>query len=106
MAPPTDDPDAGEAEALNTLLHSDGWKLFEALVESEWGAAGTLEKIENALDKVPRGDHAAVQDTVQQIQASRRAVNRAVGLPFSRLRQIAAPKLPEHQFADVRRITR
>jgi hypothetical protein len=98
--------DAQERETLKAFVESDGYKLFLRLVEQEWGADATLAKIDAALRDVARGDEPAVNDTVQQIQAARREVMRAVALPHARLRQVGAPKLPDRMFGSLRRTHR
>lgn len=100
------DSDGWERDTLKAFVESDGYKLFLRLIEAEWGADATLKKIDAALQDVARGDSTAVNDTVQQIQAARRAVQSAVGLPYQRLRQVGAPKLPDRLFGALRRVNR
>lgn len=104
MAPTEDS--SPDVAALRELLQSDGWRLFQALIEQEWGAAATLRKIDHALVEIPRGDRDAVNDTVQQIQASRREVLKVLGLPQARVSQLAPEEKSKQPFAALRRMGR
>lgn len=98
------DDESQELSDLRELVRL--WPTFTALVEAEWGPAATLTKIDRALAGVDRGETAAVNDTVQQIQASRREVYRVLGLPAARIAQLAAPKKSRQPFEALRRIGR
>lgn len=104
MAPTEDS--SPDLASLRELLQSDGWRLFQALIEQEWGAAPTLTKIDRALATIERGDLQAVQDTVQQIQASRREVYKVIGLVQARVSQLAPEEKSKQPFAALRRMGR
>lgn len=92
--------EAYERETLKAFVESEGYKLFLRLIEAEWGADATMAKIEKALDA--GGD----EGTVQQIRVARREVQKAMNLPYQRLRQVAPPRLPERMFGALRRVNR
>lgn len=102
---PTEDSNP-ELVALRELLRSDGWKAFQVLVEQEWGADPTLTKIDRALATIDRGDTPAVQDTVQQIQASRREVYKVLGLVAARVQALTPEAKSSQPFAALRRMGR
>jgi hypothetical protein len=91
----TPDPDINERESLKALIESDGWTLFSASVNQQWGPNAQIAMIDRALDSVPRGDHEAAQDTVQQIRASARAALATLEYPSMRLAQLRAKDEPK-----------
>jgi LDH2 family malate/lactate/ureidoglycolate dehydrogenase len=97
------DPDVNELEALSALLASDGWALFLAAVEQTHGDTACMQQIDNALKAVDRGDHEAVQDTVQQIRARAKAVQAMVRVPGERVKQLKAKKEKPGMFQGLRR---
>lgn len=84
-------------------MASDGFRYFEALVDRHYGAEPTLQKINLALETVERGNQEAVTDTVQQIQAARREVQRMLRLPAERIAELTGPTAAKRPFAAWRR---
>ncbi len=103
LAPTEPSPDLG---ALRELVQSEGWRLFLALIDDAWGSDATLRKIDAALATVARGDTSAVNDTVQQIQASRREIQKVVGLPAFRISQLEPQPTSTQPYAALRRMGR
>lgn len=87
--------DLNEREALKALIESDGWKLFSAAVNEQWGPNAQIAQIDRALSQVERGNQEAVQDTVQQIRASARAALATLEYPSMRLAQIREKEQPK-----------
>lgn len=84
------DQDVQPLEALRALVSSDGWALFLAAVEAAHGDAACVRQIDTALGTLSPGDHDAVQDTVQQIRASARSVQRIVRWPAEEVKRLTA----------------
>lgn len=101
-----DDETKAERDALRVLVQSEGWALFQRLIEQEWGADATLGKIDAALSVIARGDVDAVSDTVQQIQAARREVLKVLTLPRERLALLDKGEPTKRPFEAWRRIGR
>lgn len=102
----TDEQDASERDALKALIESDGWRLFERLVDAEWNAEATLARQDEALKAIQRGDVEGISDTVQQIQAARKAVRAVMEKPRRRIEQLQPEKQATGPFAGLRRIGR
>lgn len=100
------DEGSSELEAWRVLIASEGWRRFQAVAADEWGAEATLRKIDEALARVPRGDQAAIDDTVQQIQVARREVQRLLGIPAARVKQLSPERKSMRPFDTLRRIGR
>lgn len=97
------DPDVNELEALQALVQSDGWQIFLAQVNANHGDGACVRAIDGALGAVGRGDHEAVQDTVQQIRAAAKAAQRMAGWPAERVKQLKAQKEKPQGFLARRR---
>lgn len=91
-----------EAQALKELLESQGWTTFRDLVMQEWNAERVLAKQAEALSHIPRGEQDAINDTVQQIQSTRREILALLELPKQRLAQLTL-KPSRRPFAGLRR---
>lgn len=86
------DADVNELDALKALIASDGWQLYQQAIRGAWGAEACMRQIDQALAGLPRGDQDAVNDTVQQIRASARAVQAMATWPESRVQTLQAQK--------------
>src|SRR5436309_1747460 len=93
-----------ELDALKHFVASEGWRAFAEMVEREWGAAKTLQRIEAALASVPRGDQAGVNDTVQQIQTARNEILKLVAWPMDRIGALEPKPVSRRPFDALRRI--
>lgn len=93
-----------EIAALKELVASDGWRVFLQMVDAEWGAEQVLARQEAALADVERGNQDAINDTVQQIQNTRKAVYALLSRVNQRIGQLAQAKKPWRPFAPHRRI--
>lgn len=95
--------DVNELDALQTLLASDGWQLFVTMADAAHGDAASVRQIDQALGRVDRGDSEAQQDTVTQIRAASRAVQRLLSAPKERIAHLKAEKAKPHGFLSRRR---
>lgn len=91
-----------EVRDLTDFLQSPGWTRFQALVMAEWNAERVLAKQAEALSQIPRGDQDAINDTVQQIQGTRREILALLDLPKQRLAQLTLKPI-NRMFARHRR---
>lgn len=73
-----------ELEALDHLIHSDGWRVFTDMVNKDWGPQGArfMESVTNAA----RGDDRNAVGILRQIIASQREIQYVLGMPEQRLR--------------------
>lgn len=79
--------DASVRDALRDLLQSPGWQMFVEACQQQYGDSACIAHIDEALsqDRLRPGDHEAIQDTVQQIRASSRAVLSMIEWPAQQL---------------------
>jgi hypothetical protein len=97
------DPDVDKLEALSALVQSDGWELFLEAVEATHGDAASVRQIDAAMKGLDRGDHEAVQDTVQQIRARALAVQAMVRWPQEQINAMRAKRQKPGMFQHLRR---
>ena len=82
------DPDINELEALHTLVQSDGWTVFKAHVDREYGPEACIRQIDTALATVERGDRDAAEETVTQIRARAKAAQALASWPEQRIKYL------------------
>lgn len=85
------DPDVNEEDALRTLLHSDGWALFVAHLEREWGAEAYARQIDAAIAKAKQNRDSAEGD-IGELGAACRAVRVFIQWPTKRLAELQAKR--------------
>lgn len=80
-----------EREDLDALVHSDGWRMFRDHVVSEWGTGGHrfLKGVKDAADNTTPG----ATEQLRQIIVAQREIDRMLGWPDERLKQISKPEL-------------
>lgn len=80
-----------EREALAQLIRSDGWRVFWAYVDAEWGAGGRrFESTLTSFADATQDDARTVQQ-IRQIAVARREILRLHEWPQSRIRQLSEP---------------
>lgn len=81
-----------ELEELEALVASEGWRLFSEHCQADWGPAAYRRAVQAALGLVPSSQRAneEANRTVLQIEASAREVEKIVGWPASRIRELRA----------------
>lgn len=79
-----------EADALEHLVASDGWRRFCAHLDAEWGAGG--QRFEALLEQFAdsREPDAMVLRQIQQVAVARREILRLRDWPAMRVRHLAA----------------
>lgn len=97
------DPEINRLDALTVLVESDGWKLFLEAVEASHGDVASVRQIDTALKAVDRGDHEAIQDTVQQIRARALAVQAMIRWPQEQIHAMKAKRPKAGMFQAMRR---
>jgi hypothetical protein len=73
-----------ELEALDQLVNSEGWRVFRAMVEKDWGPQGArfVEGVTNAA----KGDDLNAMGILRQILASQREIQYVLNMPVNRLK--------------------
>lgn len=84
--------DSNEREELDALVRSEGWRLFTAFVNSEWGSGGRafVDAITKAADN---RDNEQATDHLRQIIAAQKIVQRLVAWPAERLKALEPAEL-------------
>lgn len=96
------DPDINEPDALQALLASDGWQLFQAFLEQEWGATAYARKIDHAITAAKQARDSAEGD-ICELGAACRAVRLAAQWPTQRLAALQGAKPASSGFLGRRR---
>lgn len=91
--------------ALKDLIQSDGWKLFVAQLEHEWGPAGFGREVQRVTAAIPPGQENAyeIADAVKRVQMTAKAVNDLVKWPEEQIRALSDPRVDRRPFAALRR---
>lgn len=83
-----------ELEELEALVASEGWKRFLAHFEEEWGPVAYRQRVGQALSRVPRFNRdqqeSDARDTVFQVEAAAREVERIVNWSAVRIKELRA----------------
>lgn len=101
-----EDPDKdGEAtvdEALRDLLQSEGWRIFKAAAEHEWGPTGYGRRMQEALSQIPTGPDRAYElaRVAEQVDATATAVNKIIAWPSEELRRRSPSQSPHLSMRD------
>jgi hypothetical protein len=86
------DPDINEHDALADLIGSDGWRLYLAHIDAEWGPVAYARQIDAAIAEGKKnrltGDEIA--ETVSEIAVAARKVQVAAQWPIRRLAELKA----------------
>lgn len=84
--------DSNQKEALDELVTSDGWRLFVAFVDAEWGAGGrAFESAAVAAANDTGNPHSIAH--LQQIIAARREIQKILKWPDEQLKTLKEPEL-------------
>lgn len=86
------DVDTGEAAALTELVKSEGWKRFLNYIDTEWGSEACIQKIDRALATAEAGNSEAQHETVLQIRAAARQIQRLTAWPDEQIKRLRKPK--------------
>jgi hypothetical protein len=81
--------DLANLHAVQEMLQSDGWQVFETWIDQEWGDGATLRKVEASVGRQPMGDQDAVTDSTQHVLSQQKAVRAMVQLPRSRVQALS-----------------
>lgn len=81
------DPDINELEALKALIESDGWALYQAHLEREWGPAAYAQRIDTAMASAKAARESAEQD-LYELGAAARAVRIFASWPVKRIQDL------------------
>ena len=104
---PEDSPEAATLKALRDFVASDGWKVFQNLMDRDWGAERTIQRTEDALKALTGNvDQETINDTVQQIHAARKAVLAMLKAPSDEIRRLTVEPASRRPFDAFRRIGR
>jgi hypothetical protein len=81
-----------EREELEALTRSEGWKMFQSYVESEWGPGGRafIDAVTKAADNKADADATAF---LRQIIVAQKQIQRLVKWPEERLGALKQPEL-------------
>lgn len=81
-----------DRESLDALLSSDGWRLFTAFVDAEWGAGGRafIAAVTGAANGT---DNATAMAHLQQILVAQREIQKILQWPEEQLRAMRQPEL-------------
>lgn len=81
-----------ELEALDQLVNSDGWKLFQAMVDKQWGPASSwfLGQLDDALKR----DDKAGTDHFRQVRAAQREIQQVMQMVPHRISALKTVSLP------------
>lgn len=103
-----DAPESHERQALTDLLQSEGWKVFRAYLDKQWGPAGYGWQMQQALTEIPHGPERAYElaTVAERVDAVARVVNDLAVWPQERIRELAQPTKAKAAFAPWRRTTR
>src|SRR4051812_43753711 len=91
--------------ALSDLLQSEGWRVFKASAEHEWGPAGYGRRMQEALNTIPSGPERAYElaQVAELVDATAKAVNQIIAWPSEELRRRQPPAPARRPFAGLRR---
>ena len=83
---------ASEIEALADLIQSEGWTLFLAHIDAEWGPVAYARQIDKAIadGKLARFSSEEIAESVSEIALAARKVQAAVQWPSRRLSELKA----------------
>lgn len=103
-----DSPAAHERKALTDLLQSEGWKVFRAYVDREWGPAGYGWQMQDAIAHIPQGPDRAYElaAVAERVDAIAKAVNNLAVWPQERINELTTPRKAARPFEALRRMTR
>jgi hypothetical protein len=81
-----------EIEALADLIHSDGWTLFLAHIDAEWGPVAYARQIDKAIadGKQARFSQEEIAESVSEIALAARKVQAMSQWPSRRLSELKA----------------
>jgi hypothetical protein len=84
-----------ELEALDHLVHSEGWRVFREMVNKDWGPAG--ERYISAVNNTMRvGDEVSAVQQMRQVIVAQREISAVMQMPETRLKQLKqAEQRPE-----------
>lgn len=91
-----------ELEALDQLVHSEGWKRFTDMVDQQWGpsSAWFLEQLDKALAVDGQGG----TDHFRQVRSAQREIQKVMQMPAQRIAKIkTASQQPSGDFVGSRR---
>lgn len=77
-----------ELESLEALLASEGWRRFWAYYEAAWGPQPYRQRVQVSLKAA--NSPALANETVLQIEAATREVERLMTWPAERIKQLRA----------------
>lgn len=89
-----DSPQSTELTALRDLLASEGWRLFLAMADQEWGAEAVIARVEARVGAVPVGDQEAVDDAAQHVISARKHIWALLNRPKTRVEQLQHEAAP------------
>ncbi len=98
--------DINEQDALKDLIHSDGWTVFLAHIEREWGAEAFARRVDAEVLAARKGraSNDDIAENVAEIAAVARHMRLLAQWPGQRVKALAVEKKqPAGIFAAMRR---
>lgn len=92
---PIDQQHAAELEALQGLIQSDGWKIYEAVVGKMWGDTdGNGERFLQAVSGASKAGDADAMAQLRQIIVAQREIQLVMKWPVERVKQLTQASQP------------
>jgi hypothetical protein len=94
--------------ALKDLIQSEGWRVFKAAVDNEWGPLGYGREMQRALSSIPPGPDRAYElaRVAEQVEATAQAVHQIIAWPTEELKRRSAKTAPPRGLDRFRRLAR
>lgn len=86
-----------EADALKSLLASDGWRVLLAYRDLEWSDNEVLLKIDRVIRPVVAGDELTVNESARSVLAARSAIDTLLRWPQEALSRHAKTQKPTRE---------